>query len=115
MSRQDLYTVLNSKYPTFGVGQNTDNFVSPYLVVKYNNQSRSINNKEAGWQVFEVMCYVPYNDENNSILPIDTMLEVVREALQDNYEPTGNVTPDYIDTDKKCAMRSIEFRIPKEV
>jgi len=115
MSRTTLYALLNTIYPTYGVGQNTSDFENPYLVVKYNTQTRSSNNKEAGWQLFEVMCYVPYNDENNSILPIDTMLIDVRRVLLSLYEPTGNITPDYIDVDKKCAMRSIEFRIPKEV
>jgi len=115
MGRTSLYQILNALYPTYFIGQNTDNFESPYLVIKYNNQSKSVNNQAAGWQLFEIMCYVPYNDENNSILPIDVMIEVVRKALLNDYEHTGNITPDYIDVDKKCAMRSIEFRIPKEV
>ena len=36
MSRTTLYALLNTIYPTYGVGQNTSDFENPYLVVKYN-------------------------------------------------------------------------------
>lgn len=109
--RKNIFDLLKSLYPVYSIGQHTGQCISPYVVLKFNGQSSSINNKNAGWQVFEVMCYCP----KSSIVPLDGMIEEVKNALKSEFEYTGNITPDYLDEDKLAFMRSIQFRIPKEV
>lgn len=109
--RKRIYDTLIALYPTHSVGQVSGTCTSPYLVVKFNNQEMSTSNKRAGWQNFEVLCYCP----KKSILTIDTMVAAVKNALKGEFEFTGNITPDYLDEAKMAYMRSIKFRIPKEV
>ncbi|MBE6067765.1 MAG: hypothetical protein E7211_08745 [Clostridium lundense] len=109
--RKKIFDLLKPLYPTYSIGQHTGQCTSPYVVIKLGGQSASINNSIAGWQVFEVMCYCP----KSSIVPLDDMIEKVKNALKHDFEYTGNITPDYLDEDKLAFMRSIKFRIPKEV
>lgn len=109
--RKKIFYILKGLYPVYFIGQHTGQCTSPYLVLKFGNQSTSINNNIAGWQVFEAMCYCP----KSSIVPLDDMIEKVKNALKNDFEYTGNITPDYLDEDKLAFMRSIQFRIPKEV
>lgn len=111
MTRTELYNLLKTVYPTYWIGQKYGKATEPYLVIKYKNQGLSINNGIAGWQYFEVMVYVP----KSSALALDTGLEKVKEVLQGVAEPTGNVTPDYLDSELGAYMRSVEYRLPKRI
>lgn len=111
MTRTQLYNLLKTIYPTHWIGQKQGKCKSPYLVIRFKNQSKSLNNGIAGWQYFEVMVYVP----NTSTLALDTGLAKVKEVLQGVAEPTGNITPDYLDEEVSAYMRSIEYRIPKRI
>jgi hypothetical protein len=109
--REKLFNTLKSLYPTYWVGQYNGKAKEPYVVIKFNNQSTSNATTAAGWQMFEVMVYVPIQ----SILPMEKMIDTIINALINDYEFTGNITPDFVDTDKEAWMRSIQFRIPKEI
>lgn len=108
--RKIIFDLLNSLYPTYGIGQHENDCLSPYLVLKFDNQNSSISGGLGGWQVFQVMVYIP----DSSILLMDVILEEVKNKLvADFIEPTNNITPDFRDTMIKAYMRSMEFKIPK--
>lgn len=110
--RKKIFDILKTLYPTYAVGQHEGLCTSPYLVLKFNEQMTSINNDNCGWQFFKVMCYCP----KSSIAPLDGMIEKAKQTLTANgFEFTGNITPDFLDDTKQAFMKSIEFRIPKEV
>lgn len=112
MNRQSLYDTVKTVCPTYWVGQHEGECKKPYAVIKYKAQSTSLNNANAGWQYLEVMVYVPHT----STATIESLQESIKIALaQAGAEPTGNKTPDYVDTEKKAIMRSEEFRIPKVI
>ena len=111
MTRLEIYNAVKIVCTAYWVGQHQGECTSPYTVIKFKNQSTSINNAIAGWQVFEVMAYVP----RTSIATIDNTIKSIQVALINiGAEPTGNVTPDFLDTEKNAIMRSVEFRIPKQ-
>lgn len=111
MDRKTIYDRLIPLYPTYWIGQNQSECTKTYLVIKYKDQSASVKNSQCGWQLLEVMIYVPISSPAN----MEKALNDVKGALKDIIEPTGNITPDFLDTDVKAIMRSIEFRYPKEV
>lgn len=111
MTRLQIYNAVKTICTTHWVGQHQGECVSTYAVIKYNNQSTSTNNAIAGWQTVEVMVYVP----RSSIASIDNTIKSIQVALiNTGAEPTGNVTPDFLDTEKNAIMRSVSFRIPKQ-
>lgn len=110
--RKKIFDILKTLYPTYAVGQHEGLCTSLYLVLKFNEQMKSMSNTQYGWQFFKVMCYCP----KSSIAPLDTMIEKVKQALIANgFEFTGNITPDFLDETVQGYMRAIEFRIPKEI
>lgn len=110
--RKKIFNILSKLYPTYAIGQHEGLCTSPYLVLKFNEHMTSMNNSSCGWQLFKVLCYCP----KSSIAPLDEMIDKVKQALTSNgFENTGNITPDFLDDTKQAFMRSIEFRIPKEV
>lgn len=112
MNRQDIYDATSVVCDSYWIGQHEGECITKYVVLKFNSQSPSIENKKGGWQYLEVMAYVP----DTSISLLDPLTNNLLTALlQLGLEPTGNMTPDYLDTDKKAFMRSIEFRMPKEI
>ena len=112
MTRLQIYNAIKTVCTTYWVGQHQGECVSTYAVIKYKNQANSINNKAAGWQYIDVMVYVP----NTSVSLLDSTLASIKAALVSiGLEPTGNMTPDYLDTDKKAYMRSEEYRSPKQI
>ena len=111
MTRLEIYNAVKTVCTAYWVGQHQGECTSTYAVIKFKNQSTSINNAIAGWQVFEVMVYVP----RASIATIDSIVSNIQVALINiSAEPTGNITPDFLDTEKNAIMRSVEFRIPKQ-
>lgn len=109
--RKKIFDILNVVYSTYAIGQHQGQCTNPYLVLKFSEQLTSVNNNSCGWQSFKVLCYCP----KNSIAPLDTMINKVKEALEIDFEFTGNITPDFLDDTVQAYIRSIEFRIPKEV
>lgn len=109
--RKKIFDILNSIYPTYAVGQHENECISPYLVLRFNNQDRSITGALGGFQIFEVLVYVPYS----SISDLDDLLENIKIALisDNSIESTDNITPDFRDTTVHAYMRSIKFRCPK--
>lgn len=109
--RKRIFDKLNILYPTYFTGQHSGICAEPIIVIKYGNSSSSSNTSKAGWQIFEVMVYAPIS----SILVLDEMEENVLSSLKNDFEFTGDITPDFIDTDKQAWMRSIKYRIPKTI
>lgn len=109
MTRIELTETLNSLYPTYQIGMNP-NGRRDYLVLARKPQMGSTN-PYGCWEYWEVMCYCP-----KTLLLLDTVVDNVLGVLRTlDIELTGNITPDFYDEDVKAYMRSIEFRIPKEV
>jgi hypothetical protein len=112
MTRLTLYNTVKTVCPTYWVGQHSGECLSTYAVIKYKNQSKSIGNGGAGWQYIDVMVYTP----STSISGVDDTLASIKAVLTSiGLEPTGNMTPDYLDTEKKAIMRSEEYRLPKQI
>lgn len=111
MTRKELFDAMNLSYPAHWISQPEGECVSPYVVIKYKNQSLSLGNSKAGWQYVDIMMYIPMA----SIVPLDTMALNVVDRVRSMMEYTGNITPDFVDADVKAIMRSIEFRIPKVI
>jgi len=111
MTRKEVYDILNAMHPTYWLAQPQGECKKPYFVIKYKNKTLSIGNGKAGWLYIDVMVYVPMA----SISPMDGIINEVKSALSGKLEPTGNETPDYLDTDVKAYMRSVEFRAPQEI
>ena len=107
--RKKIFDILNLLYPTYAIGQHENDCVSPYLVLKFNTQDKSLGSELGGWQTLEVMVYIP----DSSISPMEDILGQVKEALKSILEVTSNVTPDFKDTTVHAYMRSIQFRQPK--
>lgn len=111
MTRLQVYNVVKTICTAYWIGQHQGECLTTYAVIKYKNQTNSIDNAIAGWQYFEVMVYVP----NLSFSSIDSTIASIQTVLINlGAESTGNITPDYLDTEKNAIMRSIEFRIPKQ-
>jgi len=111
MDRKQLFDIVNALYPAHWISQEAGECLAPYVVIKYKPQIPSIGNKLAGWQYVDFMAYVPMA----SILPLDDMIDEIKTELSKHMEMTGAITPDYVDVDVKAIMRSIEFRIPKQL
>jgi len=112
MTRKEIFDLVNTVCPAHWVGQHQGECKKPYAVIKYKNQSTSLNSAVAGWQYIDIMVYVPCT----STATIDSKMDEVRSALVGaGVEPTGNRTPDYIDQEKKALMRSEEYRMPKVI
>ena len=109
MTRKELYDFVNALYPVYWPSQKSGECKTPYIVMKYKDQKLSVSNSKAGWQYIDFMVYVPVN----SILPLDEIIDNLIIVIGNVLEFTGNITPDFIDTDIKAIMRSIEFRVPK--
>lgn len=111
ITRKTLHDKLITVLPVHWVGQPEGICKKPYIVAKYKSQTKSVSNDRAGWQYLDIMVYVP----KTSVLALDGYIAQVQTALKDITEPTGNITPDYLDQQVEAIMRSIEFRMPKEV
>jgi hypothetical protein len=59
------------------------------------------------------MIYVP----TSSTAPLETFQKKILDAMGvfENVEFTGRITPDFLDTEVKAFMRSVQFRIPKQI
>lgn len=111
MTRKEIFDVLNAMYPTHWLAQPQGICKKPYIIVKYKNKGLSTSNGKAGWQYIDVMVYVPMA----SISPLDGIITEVKNALRVKLEPTGNETPDFLDTEVQAYMKSVEFRAPQEI
>lgn len=111
MKRLDIVNALGSAYKCYAIGSHKGECISPYIVLKYDNQLTSVNNSQCGWQVVHIFCYVP----KTNILKLDDMIENVKQILKNILEFTGDITPEQIDEEKNAYFRRMKYRIPKEV
>jgi hypothetical protein len=108
--RKKIYDLLNALYPSYFLGQKDGMCEDTYLVIKFNEQQQSLVNTKGAFQYLEVMVYV----SQNSIAPIDGAIKGVIEAIREVAEPTGYITPDFLDTDVQAYTKSIQFKMKKE-
>lgn len=112
MTRKALYDLIKAVYPTYFVGQHKGECKTLHVVIKYKGQIKSVGNGGCGWQYVDIMVYAPHT----SALGIEEALTAIRTVLKEaGLEPTGLMTPDFLDTEKLAIMRSEEYRLPKEL
>lgn len=107
--RKEINDLLETKYPTYAIGQHKGECNSAYLVLKFNDQSGSSISRKGAFQLFEVLAYTP----EASIASLEDMTDDILEVLEGKYEFSGKITQDYHDTEVKAYMRSVQFRKPK--
>lgn len=105
--RKDICSILKNQYPVFTIDRKKGIAHNPYFVVKFSEESKSLENSLGSFVNFEVLVYVP----SNSISPMNEIISQVKLALVDVAEFTGRVTEDYFDDNVNAYMRSIEFRV----
>lgn len=105
--RNMISKILKKEYDTFPINTKKGTAKSPYVVIKFSEESLSNENSLCSFIYFEVLAYVP----NNSIAPMDDVVNNVKNALKDVAEFTGRITEDYFDDNVQAYMRAIEFKI----
>ncbi|MBB6716270.1 hypothetical protein [Clostridium gasigenes] len=111
MKRKEIFDLLDPINPCYSIGEHQGECTEAYVVLKFDNQQASMNNSQCGWQFVHVFLYAPLAD----ITVLDDMLEDTQKVLKGNLEPTGDITPELIDDEKKAYFRRIKYKIPKEV
>lgn len=111
MTRKEIFDLLDPVYETYAIGEHEGECTEPYIVLKFENQLRSMNNTNCGWQVVHVFLYCPLGD----ITVLDDMIPKVQRVLKGHLEFTGDITGELIDDTKKAYFRRLKYTIPKEV
>ncbi|KEH91682.1 hypothetical protein Z962_p0059 (plasmid) [Clostridium botulinum C/D str. BKT12695] len=111
MTRKEIFNILDPLYPCYAIGEHEGECREPYVVLKFHNQLKSMNNSQCGWQFVHVFLYCPLGD----ITLLDDMLEKTQKALTGKLEFTGDITPELIEDEKKAYFRRLKYTIPKEV
>ncbi|MBU3102993.1 hypothetical protein [Clostridium gasigenes] len=111
MARKEIFDLIDPLYPCYAIGEHQGECTESYVVLKFDNQMQSMNNSQCGWQFVHVFLYVPLADINL----LDDMIKIIQPAIRKNLEPTGDITPELIDDEKKAYFRRIKYKIPKEV
>lgn len=110
MKRQTLHNALSKVAEVRQLSNRENKIHKNTLILAKKPQVGSTTSSIAGFQLWEVMCYVP----STSIVALDLLTEQVIKVLKDlQIELTGNITPEFYDDSLKAYMVSIEFRIPK--
>ena len=111
MTRTELMNTLQTVAKTFPPSTKSGK-LNKWIVVMKKNQQPSLSSSKGGWLYYDIMCYV----DNNSILPIDNLMEQAKKAVRSiGVELTGVETQDFYDTELEAFMTSFEVRFPKEV
>lgn len=111
MTRKEIFDLIDPLYPTYAIGEHKGECTEPYAVLKFDNQLKSMNNSQCGWQFVHVFLYCPLGD----ITVLDDMVRRVQKALKGNLEFTGDITPEVIEDEKQAYCRRLKYVIPKEV
>lgn len=110
MKRQVIHNALSKVAEVRQLSNRENKVVKNTLILAKKPMVGSANNSIAGFQLWEVMCYVP----STSMIALDILTEQVMTVLKKlDVELTGNTTPEFYDEQLKAYMVSIEFRIPK--
>lgn len=105
--RKMISDILKKKYPIFPINTKKNSAKETYLVIKFSEEGLSSENSLGSFMYFEILVYVP----SNSILPIDSAVNDVKNILSNVAEFTGRVTEDYFDDNVQAYMRAIQFKI----
>lgn len=108
--RKRIFNLINPVFPCYAIGEHKGECLSPYVVLKFDNQMSSIGNSQFGWQFLTLFLYAPLED----ITVLDSMIEPIKTAMKD-FEFTGDIAPEQIEESKKAYFRVLKYRIPKEV
>lgn len=106
-----MFDIIDPIYPCYAIGEHKGECLTPYVVLKFDNQLQSMNNSQCGWQYVHVFLYAPLGD----ITVLDKMVIDIKKELKGRLEDTGEITPEIIEEEKKAYSRRIKYRIPKEV
>lgn len=99
--------------PVYPISAKRGQDIKDWIVIKAGLELRGGASDRGGWQYYEALCYT----NQTSIAPVDSMIDRVKEWLKDRdeIELSGTITPDFYDDQLGAYMRSIGFRLPKEV
>ncbi|HHD2753292.1 TPA: hypothetical protein ACOTG0_002101 [Clostridium perfringens] len=108
--RKRIFDLINPIFPCYAIGEHKGKCLSPYVVLKFDNQLASVSNSHCGWQLFTLFLYAPLGD----ITVLDDMVEPIKNAMGE-FEFTGEISPEQIEESKEAYFKILKFRIPKEV
>lgn len=108
--RKKIFNLINPLFPCYAIAEHKGECLSPYVVLKFNNQMSSVSNSHFGWQFITLFLYAPLGD----ITVLDDMIMPIKTAMKD-FEFTGDITPEQIEESKKAYFRILKYRIPKEL
>ena len=115
MNRQKLIESFNHIAPVKNIGQSYKHSDTPYIVLKAMTQEPDGNNSFGGYQVYDLLCYVP----DTSAAQLDALVNAVKnrvfELKEQGVEFTGELGEDFHDTDIKMYMRYVEIRVPQQI
>lgn len=108
--RKRIFDLINPVFPCYAIGEHKGECLSPYVVLKFDNQMPSVGNSQFGWQFLTLFLYAPLGD----ITVLDSMIRPIKTAMKD-FEFTGDIAPEQIEESKKAYFRVLKYKIPKEV
>lgn len=110
MNRKTLYNELSKVAKVRQLSNRENEITEPTLILSKKSLTGSTSNSLAGYQYWEVMCYVP----STSMLALDDLVNQVDTKLKSlDVELTFTRTPEFYDDVLKAYMISIEFRTIK--
>lgn len=115
MNRQQLIQSFGHIAPVKNVGQSYKHSDEPYIVLKAMPQTPDGNNPFGGYQVYNLLCYVP----DTSTAQLDVLVNAVKnrvfELKEQGVEFTGELGEDFHDTDIGMYMRYVAMRVPQQI
>lgn len=115
MNRQQLINSFNHIAPVKNIGQSYKHSDNPYIVLKSMPQIPDGNNPFGGYQVYNLLCYVP----DTSTYLLDSLVNAVKnrvfELKEQGVEFMGELGEDFHDSDIEMYMRYVKIRVPQQI
>ena len=110
MDRKTIYNKLSTVAKVRQLSNREDVVKEPTLILMKKSLSVSANTELAGFQYWDVICYVPAK----SLIALDDLIVKVEQALKElEVELTFSRTPEFYDDVLKAYMVTVEFRTIK--
>lgn len=110
----DIYDILKENgYDVYYPSQKAIECKRPYVVVKYDGAMSSLV-VSSDMPIFEVMCYVPFN-QYSSLIPYVFEVKQTLKKLYPKVWYAGNETGSYYDEEAKAWMVSFMYQTVRKI
>ena len=114
MDRQQLIQKFSRIAPVKNIGQSYKYSDTPYIVLKAMTDTSDGGNRLGGYQVYNLLCYVP----DTSTKMLDDLVNAVKnrvlELQNEGIEYAGSLGEDFHDTEISMYMRYVAIRVPHQ-